>query len=286
MHSYLRHMANFARIVEAGSLKAASDLLGTAPSGLSDSVRILENRIGSPLLVRHRRGVYPTSEGEKLFAAASEIVDLLDQAIGEASAEAEKPLRFSLPGEVAQTVFAKALAWLGANAPDVAVSVVVEDEIVDATRFGRDYFLRVGAGLQTPNGLREVWQKPALAILVAMPELAASPKDIANLALISGPNNKSHRSIRLSSPSQTISFARSIQVSDPTTRLAFAKQGLGATTCLDFCAAEDIKSGGLVRLFPDRLGWPVKVSLLTPHRRPSRRDDMAVGACEAIWPVS
>ena len=83
MHSYLRHLANFARIVEAGSLKAASDHLGTAPSGLSDSVKILEMRYGSALLERHRGGMRPTSQGEDVYAHARTIVDALHQVFEE-----------------------------------------------------------------------------------------------------------------------------------------------------------------------------------------------------------
>ena len=63
MDGYLRHLANFARIVDAGSLTGAANQRGVSPSAMSDSVRILETHFGIPLLERRRSGVVPTGKG-------------------------------------------------------------------------------------------------------------------------------------------------------------------------------------------------------------------------------
>lgn len=60
----------FVTAVEAGSFKAAADLLGYTPSGVSQLVAALEDDLGFPLLLRSRKGVVPTASGERLLPVA------------------------------------------------------------------------------------------------------------------------------------------------------------------------------------------------------------------------
>lgn len=63
----LRSISYFVRIADAGSVRLAADQLGVAQSALSRQVRLLENEIGMPLLVRHARGVRLTAAGLKFL---------------------------------------------------------------------------------------------------------------------------------------------------------------------------------------------------------------------------
>jgi len=197
MHQYLRHLANFARIVEAGSMKAASDLIGLAPSGLSDSVKILENRVGSPLLVRHKDGVTPTSEGERIYDAAEGIVALLDEALQTKDGDAlSGPCRLSIPTEVANFAMAPVIGQLAAQHPGLKLSIFAEDEVVDHARFGRDYFLRIASKPRDQEGLRVLWTAKVTAILVASSKFVKEHQkdnidDLSKIPLIT--NAKSNR---------------------------------------------------------------------------------------------
>ena len=288
MHHYLRHLANFARIVEAGSMRAASDLIGVAPSGLSDSVRILETRIGSPLLIRHKDGVTPTSEGERVYASASGIVDLLDNVMGGSESKPlSGPCRLSVPTEVSNTCLGPVLSHLMTNEPGLEISVFSEDEMVDYGRFGRDYFLRISSKTETYDGLREVWSGRAKAILVASRQLVSGNdvddvETLCRLNVVLSPTSKPPHEFNLRNPNAKVTFQRPLYSSHPSARLAMAKQGLGVTGCLDFCAADDINAGSLVRLLPDRFEIPLTVKLFTPHQRPRRLDPPVVAAFQNL----
>lgn len=281
MHHYLRHLANFARIVEAGSLRAASELIGTAPSGLSDSVRILETKIGAPLLIRHRTGVSPTSEGERVYAAACEIVDRLDEVIGPTAQNSlSGPCRLSIPTEVANTSLSEGLALLAMQHPGLEVSIFAEDELVDHSRFGRDYFLRFAPGAPQYEGLRTLWTGQTEAILVTSP---SGGEDLSSMTGIFPTGSKAPHVFNLKDPKADLPFEKTLFASQPGTRLAFAKQGLGVTACLEICARAAIEKGELVRVLPNRFALTISIDLLTPHKRKRALDGAMVSFVEACF---
>ncbi len=57
----------FLESVRGGSFKAAADTLGYTPSGVSQLVTALEKELGFTLLVRTKKGVRPTREGEQML---------------------------------------------------------------------------------------------------------------------------------------------------------------------------------------------------------------------------
>ncbi|MEL7026415.1 MAG: LysR family transcriptional regulator [Pseudomonadota bacterium] len=66
MLGYLRHLANFARIIEAGSVTGAANRAGVSPSQMSESLKVVEAYFGAPLVERHSQGVRPTSLGSQV----------------------------------------------------------------------------------------------------------------------------------------------------------------------------------------------------------------------------
>lgn len=278
MHSYLRHLANFARVVEAGSMKSASDALGISPSGLSESVKLLENRFGTALLIRHKSGVTPTTEGERVYASASGIVDLMYEALGpEDSGALDQTCRISIPTEVANTCFGSVVRHLVKHHPRLSLKIFAEDDFIDHSRFARDYFLRIAPSFSQDQELRTIWKGQAHAILVGSADLiseeaAKTVERIAELPAIIGTKRKSPIGYPLSNPKGSVTCATAIGVSHPSAQLALASQGLGVTGCLDICAAEMIRKGVLRRVLADRFEVPLEVRLMTPHRRKMRSD--------------
>jgi len=288
MHGYLRHLANFARIVEAGSMKSASDALGVAPSGLSDSVKVLENRFGTALLIRHKSGVTPTTEGERIYQAAAGIVDLLNEALGtESSDDLVGTCRLSVPTEVASTCIGLSIKYLSERHPDLDVKIFAEDEFIDYSRFARDYFLRIAATLKESEGLRTIWTGRATAILVASTQLVSEDdaEDVAKLAKLSaivGTERKPPFGYSLSNPKSRIVFSKAIGVSHPAAQLNLALQGHGVTGCLDICAAAHMQSGQLRRVLSGRFSIPLHIALMTPHRRKTPYDAAMVDAMKCL----
>ncbi len=73
----------FCTVVRTGNMSAAARELYISQPAVSMSIRQLEDRMGSPLLVRTAKGVYPTAEGRLLYT-------YLEQALGLIQAAEEK----------------------------------------------------------------------------------------------------------------------------------------------------------------------------------------------------
>lgn len=288
MHGYLRHLANFARIVEAGSMKSASDALGIAPSGLSDSVKVLEGRLGTALLIRHKAGVTPTTEGERVYASAAGIVDKMNEALGlENNPDLTGGCRISVPTEVAGTCFGSVVHFLRDQHPGLQLKIYAEDDFVDHSRFARDYFLRIAPKFDTSDELRTIWTGAANAILVAPSSLAknlgsGNLQEVAAKTAIVAAESKKPFGYPLKNPKGRLTFATTLEVSHPATRLALAAQGLGITGCLDIGAASHLQSGALVQILADRFSIPLEIRLMTPHRRKMPADKALVEAIKLI----
>ncbi len=71
-----RKLRYFVRIVDAGSISRAADFLNLAQPALSQQMASLEMEFDCKLLVRTRRGVYPTAEGMMLYRYAQGMLRL------------------------------------------------------------------------------------------------------------------------------------------------------------------------------------------------------------------
>jgi DNA-binding transcriptional LysR family regulator len=69
----------FATVARVGSLSAAAQVLGVTEPAVSSAVASLRRDLGDPLFVRGRGGVRLTPGGERLAAAAAEILGLEDR---------------------------------------------------------------------------------------------------------------------------------------------------------------------------------------------------------------
>jgi LysR family nitrogen assimilation transcriptional regulator len=75
----LRQLRYFTRVVELGNMTRAADYLNVAQPALGLQIRQLEEDLGSPLLIRHSRGVEPTPAGRTLFERAQKILAMVDE---------------------------------------------------------------------------------------------------------------------------------------------------------------------------------------------------------------
>jgi len=80
----LQRMRQFLTVVDAGSIAAGAARLHIAQPALSRQLRNLEREVGTPLLVRDRRGVRLTAAGAALHQGASDLFARLDTAVREA----------------------------------------------------------------------------------------------------------------------------------------------------------------------------------------------------------
>ncbi|NIC07329.1 LysR family transcriptional regulator [Billgrantia bachuensis] len=74
----VRSLRYFIAAYEGGSISAASRRCHVAQPSISTALAQLEERLGSPLFERHRRGITPTEEGHRLYPLARQVSEDLN----------------------------------------------------------------------------------------------------------------------------------------------------------------------------------------------------------------
>ncbi|QYN33680.1 nitrogen assimilation transcriptional regulator NAC [Pseudonocardia sp. DSM 110487] len=86
-----RRLQAFMKIVDAGSITRAADILHIAQPALSQQVSGLETQFGQQLLIRSKRGVVPTEAGKALYRHAQRILRQLELAEADVAVSARFP---------------------------------------------------------------------------------------------------------------------------------------------------------------------------------------------------
>ncbi|QUH02272.1 nitrogen assimilation transcriptional regulator [Saccharopolyspora erythraea] len=86
-----RRLYSFIKIVDAGSITRAADILRIAQPALSQQVSALETQFKQKLLIRSKRGVAPTEAGRALYRHAQLILRQVDQAHAAVSVSGNAP---------------------------------------------------------------------------------------------------------------------------------------------------------------------------------------------------
>ncbi len=142
---HLNGLLAFQTVAEKGGFSAAARALGVSPSALSQSVRVLEAKLGTALLVRTTRAVALTEAGDRLYRRAApglrEAVAAVQQA-ALAEGELVGQLRLSVPNIAAQFIEGL-LPDLHDQHPKLVLEVLLEDRFVDLVRDGYDAGIRL-----------------------------------------------------------------------------------------------------------------------------------------------
>ncbi len=141
----------FAAVLERASFARAAEHLGLSPSALSQTIRLLEARLGTRLLNRTTRSVAPTVTGEQLYGRIAPLMREMAEAVAAASAAAGQAgglLRINTLGMAARQVIAPRLGRFHRTHPGVALDIVVDDGLSDIVAGRFDAGIRVGGRLE------------------------------------------------------------------------------------------------------------------------------------------
>lgn len=136
-----RAAAVFWRVCETGSISAAARALNLSQPSVSNTVALLEQRLGVTLFTRSRNGIVLTREGEALRDRAEAMVNLLENAaieVDHAARAIAGPLKVGgTPGALV-SLLPKAVAQLERKVGHFALSVVErpDAELADLLRTG------------------------------------------------------------------------------------------------------------------------------------------------------
>ena len=159
----LRELRYFAAAVRTGNLARAAQDLNVSASAISQQLHKLEGELGTPLLVRHGRGVIATQAGCRLLERVDAVVRLLNAPLGPEDPRAAPTgaLSLAIPAELAGVVTVPVLAALRERLPDLTPTI---KESIDG---GVDSWLLAGqvdlAVLPDPSDVEELEVEPILA---------------------------------------------------------------------------------------------------------------------------
>jgi len=122
-----RRFEHFLKIAELGSLSRAADRMRIAQPALSRQIRLLEEEVGTPLFVRHRRGVQLTAAGEALRQQITGPVRQIRQAFDDIRSRAVEgggQVALGLPPTVSSILAARFARRVAEKAPNISLRIV------------------------------------------------------------------------------------------------------------------------------------------------------------------
>ena len=179
----------FEAAARRGSFTKAGEELGMTQAAVSYQIKVLEDRVGSPLFLRNARGVELTDAGVRFARKASESLDLLRDAFAEVRGQGDETLVISSIPTFATNFLAQSLGCFQIDHPSIAVRVEVTDSLTDFSSGDVDVAIRSGLEGGWP-GLESDLLLPAVFTPMLSPKLAATiggvhePADLLKLPIV------------------------------------------------------------------------------------------------------
>lgn len=272
-------MQTFVRIVDAGSLSAAAAQMHTTQPTISRRLQTLERSLGVRLLNRSTHAMRLTSDGERCYERARDLLadwaafesDL--RGVGEAPAGI---LRVVAPHAFGQERLIKPLADYLKRYPQMTVEWLLHDDsaIEDFIAAGIDCAIQVGE--VSDSALVAIKLAEVPRIVVAAPDLLAGappPEDAAALAGLPWLALRTfyRNEVRLrhvaSGEEQRIAISPRMSTDSLYALRSATLQGLGAAIGSAWVLADDLAAGRLIQLAPQWQAAPLPVHLIYPYAR-------------------
>ena len=275
-------LQTFIRIVEAGSMSAAAEQLGTTQPTVSRRLQVLERALGLRLLQRSTHALTLTGDGERCFAHARELVEgwqAMEADLRGAQDEPRGTLRVLVPHAFGQDQLVAPVTEYLRRHPGVSVDWLLHDRPPDFIAEGIDCAIRVGS-VEDPSvvairlaevprivvaapGLWDSGPPPGVTALPALPWLALRTfyrGEVVLTRLLDGePGGEADR------------FAFAIRPRLATDSLYALRNaalaGLGAAIVSAWVVDGDLRAGTLVHLAPAWEAAPLPVYLVYPQAR-------------------
>ncbi|AJA07170.1 Putative transcriptional regulator [Sphingopyxis fribergensis] len=143
----LNDLAAFVTVARERSFTRAAAQLGVSQSALSQTIRLLEARMGVRLLTRTTRSVSSTAAGERLFQSLAPHLDEIDAELQAISDMRDKPsgtIRITAADYTIDSLLWPRLNSLLPQYPDIKVELVVDYGLTDIVAERFDAGVRMG----------------------------------------------------------------------------------------------------------------------------------------------
>ncbi len=262
----LNNILYFAKIVEHGSLSAASDALGVAKSVLSQHLARLESELGVRLIHRTTRKLQISDVGLRYYQRCRAVLAEVARAgsvIDDARGTPRGIVRLTSPVNFAQTILAPLLADFMIEYPEIELVLDMTNREVDLIADGYDVALRIAPGIRASSlAVRSFVLRRH--VLVASPSwivahgLPQTPEDLRGAAGLGGlmdlgrGNRHGWRFSGAKGDVREIAFSPRLVTEDIVVIKQAALAGCGVAELPTMVCREEIADGRLVLLLP---GW-------------------------------
>lgn len=277
MRQPLAALEVFTVIARLGSLRAAADALGLKPSTVSHQLKTLEERLGTPLMIRTTRSLSLTEAGRALMQGAGPAFDQLSDAVNAARNTGREPrglLKLALPEFIYQVVLAPVLAGFCARFPEIELELSLTDALSDILGEGLHAGFRLGGRIAD--------DMVAVRLTDPLPLVVAGSRDY--LSVHGTPETPRdllhHHCVRYRFPSSgkiapwdftgaegdyTVDAGGTLTVNSLPVSIDMAMQGLGLVyTFRDYCRAE-IAAGDLIPVLQPHMPETPGIHLYYPR---------------------
>src|SRR5262249_31886268 len=141
----LLDMTVFTRVIEVGSLSAASREMNMSLAVVSKRLARLEDRLGVRLVNRTTRNLGMTDEGRELYKRSVDAVPRGGDAEGGARSRRNRPSGFQrvhTPAAFARRQLGRLVPQFLQRYPDIRIELEVSDAILDLVQSGCDVGIR------------------------------------------------------------------------------------------------------------------------------------------------
>ena len=262
MGADLNDLLYFARIVEHGSLSAASTALGVSKSLLSQHLARLEERIGVRLIHRTTRKLQVTEVGRRYYERCRGVLEAAlraDEVIDDFRGVPRGLVRVSCPVNFAQLILAPVFSDFMRAYPEIELALEVTNREVDLISDDCDVALRIAPSVRNSSYVVRTFAVPR-HVLVASPQFMAAhrtlrrPEDLRGVPSLCGIRGCADRPVWQLQDGQgasaTIAHAPRLRTEDLVMLRQAALDGCGVAELPPLCCRADLASGVLVRVLP------------------------------------
>jgi DNA-binding transcriptional LysR family regulator len=265
-------MLVFAEVVATGSFTVAARRLRLSKASVSREVTRLERRLGTQLLRRTTRSMSLTESGEAFYAACQRVaeeVELAEHSVGALQVEPRGELRLAASVSLGQLQLAPRLPAFLARHPLLRVHMDLTDRMVDLVSERFDLAIRITSRLGDAS-LVQRRLCPIRFVVCAGPDYLkrrGTPREPAEL--------ESHNCLGVGASPWHMMLSREqasrlradlyVDNGDALRRIACLGHGI---VCLPtYLVGDDLRSGRLVRILPEKLTLEGSAFAVYPQSR-------------------
>lgn len=277
--AYVNNLRMFVRVYDLGSMSAAARDQRTSPAVASGRVSELEKHLGVRLFNRTTRSLQPTENGRIFYEGALKVLQAIDEAeaaVADATQNPRGVLFVGAPLGVGRRIVAPLVPAFKALYPQIDLRLRLSDRIIDITAEGLDVSLHLGqlddSGLKMrliSECPRVICAAPAYIARRGMPaDGAALVQDRHDCLNLRFPGAKEFQwTLKTPRGLQKFEITGPFESDDGDVLTQWALDGQGVVLKPLFEVAEHLTAGRLVPVARQSPPLPVRLSLLTPHRR-------------------